>query len=163
MEEQKILLLLEQNPEAGIHKLMEQYGSAVHTICRNFLYDCSEHDIEEAVADTFIHFWRSRGKFVPDQSHSLKSYLYAIARNAARDMRRKRKRQEFFPLDEISLELPSPQNVESDYEKRKNEEILHKCLEKMKEPDRSIFLYRYFYGFQIKEISKMMELTTKKD
>ena len=162
IEEQKILLLLEQDPEAGIHELMEQYGGAVHTICRNFLYDCPEHDIEEAVADTFIHFWKNRTKFVPDESHSLKSYLYAIARNAARDKRRKLKRQDIFSLDEVSLELPSTQNVETDFERKKNEEILHECLGKMKEPDRSIFLYRYFYGFKIRDISKMMKLTTKK-
>lgn len=162
MEERDLLLLLEQDPEAGIHELMNQYGGAVHTICRNFLYDCPENDVEEAVADTFIHFWKNRTKFIPDDSHSLKSYLYAIARNAARDKRRKLKRQEFFPLDEVAVELPSGQNVENDFEKRKNEEILHECLKKMREPDRSIFLYRYFYGFKIKDISKMLDLTTKK-
>lgn len=162
MKEQKLLFLIENDPEAGIHAMMEQYGGAIYTICRNFLYDCPENDIEEAVADTFILFWKNRKQYVPDASHSLKSYLYAIARNAARDKRRKIKRQDVFSLEEVSLDLPSGQNVESEIEKRKNAEILHQCLGEMKEPDRSIFLYRYFYGFRLKEIAEIMNMTTKK-
>ncbi|MDD7740783.1 MAG: sigma-70 family RNA polymerase sigma factor [Fusicatenibacter sp.] len=162
MGDQELLLLLEQNPEEGIHRLMDLYGGAILTICRNFLYDCPEHDIEETVADTYIHFWKNRRRFVPDERHSVKSYLYAIARNAARDKRRKLKRQDFFSLDEVDLELPSGQNVEEDYEKKKTEEILHTCLQSMREPDRSVFLYRYFYGFRVKQIADILELTPKK-
>lgn len=162
MGDRELLLLLEEKPEAGIHEMMNQFGGAVHTICRNFLYDCSEHDVEEAVADTFIHFWKKRTEFVLDDCYSVRSYLYAIARNAARDKRRKLKRRDIFSLEEISLDMPSAQNVEADFERRKNEQIVHECLKKMKEPDRSIFIYRYFYGFKTKEIAGMMKLTTKK-
>lgn len=162
MGDQELLSLLEQNPEVGIHELMNLYGGAVQTICRNFLYDCPDYDIEEAVADTFIHFWKNRAGFVPDSRHSVKCYLYAIARNSARDKRRKLKKQEYFPLEEVSLELPSEMDVEGEFEKQKNEEIVHECLKKMAEPDRSIFIYRYFYGFQIRKIAEIMELTPKK-
>ena len=84
MTDQEFLFLLEHDPEAGIHELMQIYGGAIYTICKNFLSDCPESDIEETVADTYIHFWKYRDRFVPDETHSVKSYLYAIARNAAR-------------------------------------------------------------------------------
>ena len=88
MTDQELLFLLEHNAKAGIHELMQMYGGAIYTICKNFLANCPESDIEETVADTYIHFWKYRDRFVPDEKHSVKSYLYAIARNAARDRRR---------------------------------------------------------------------------
>ena len=57
MTDLELLNILKTNPERAIHELMTRYGGAVSTICRNFLYDCSEDDVEEAIADTFIHFW----------------------------------------------------------------------------------------------------------
>ena len=162
MTDQELLFPLEHDPDTGIHKLMQMYGGAVYTICKNFLSDCPESDIEETVADTYIHFWKYRDSFVPDETHSVKSYLYAIARNAARDRRRLLSKQSIFPLEEISLELPSEHNVESAYEKQRDEEILHECLRDMTEPDRSIFIYRYFYGFKIKQIAEIIKLPQKK-
>ena len=64
--------------------------------------------------------------------------------------------------EEISLELPSEHNVEAAYEKHRDEEILHECIRDMAEPDRSIFIYRYFYGFKIKQIAKIIKLSQKK-
>ena len=162
MKEKRILLLMEKNPEGAIHEMMNFYGDSIHTICRNFLYDCSEDDIEETVADTYINFWRNRKKFKQDEKYSLKSYLYAIARNAARDKRRSLKKADIFSLEELELVLVSDDNIEMQYEKKEMEAVLHSCLEAMKEPDKTIFLYRYFYGYKTSEIGKMLNLSTKK-
>jgi hypothetical protein len=51
MNDRDLLTLIRRNPEKGIHKIMNLYGGSIGTICRNFLYDCSENDIEEAIAD----------------------------------------------------------------------------------------------------------------
>ncbi len=161
MTDQEILNTLKKNPEQGVHLMMNLYGGAVATICRNFLYDCPEHDIEEAIADTFIRFWKQRNSFELNQRYSLKSYLYAIARNISRDMRRKQKKADIFSLEELSLELPSTYNLENELERKQCEAILHTCLENMKEPDKSVFLYRYFYGYGIRDIANLLTLTTK--
>lgn len=162
MREERLLSLLRSDPEQGLHILMEQYGGAVCTICQNFLYDCSENDVEEAVADTFINFWKHQEKYRPDAKHSLKSYLYAIARNAARDKRRRMKKKDIFSMEELSLDLPDTISLEADFVQKQNEEILHRILQNMSEPERSIFIYRYFYGFSIREIAKKMQLKEKK-
>lgn len=161
MTDQELLKLFKKNPEHGIHTIMTLYGGAVSTICRNFLYDCSESDVEEAIADTFIHFWKSSDKFKLNQKYSLKSYLYAIARNAARDIRRRQKKNDIFSLEELSLELPSEINIENEFAHKQNEAILHTCLERMKEPDKSVFLYRYFYGYRIQNIADILNLSPK--
>ena len=162
MTDREILELLKQDPEAGIHQLLRRYGGAIKTICKNFLYDCSEEDIEEAVADTVIRFWRGLHHFLLDESHSMKSYLYAIARNAARDKRKSLKKVSIFPLEEVTMELPSEENIETDFEKKEQEQILHQCIAQMDEPDRSVFLYRYFYVFKNHEIAEMLSLMPKK-
>lgn len=161
MTDEQLLLLLRKNAEQGVHELMKLYGGAVATICRNFLYDFSENDIEETIADTFIHFWRNLKKFELKESYTIKSYLYAIARNAARDKRRKAKKEDVFSLEELSLELPSGYDLEQEVQRREYEAILHTSLEKMREPDKSVFLYRFFYGYRVKDIAEKLLLSTK--
>lgn len=164
MEDKELISLLKTSPEQGIHMLISLYGGSIGTICRNFLYDCSEDDIEEAIADTYIHFWKYRNQFSLKEAYSLKSYLYAIARNAARDKRRALKKKDIYlySLDELELELVSHENVEKDYEKKEAEAVLHTCLAAMKEPDKTVFLYRYFYGYKIREIGTFLHLEPKK-
>lgn len=162
MNDRELLLLLEQDTGKGIHEMMNRFGDSISTICRNFLYDCSEDDVEEAIADTYIHFWKNREKFRLDEKYSLKSYLYAIARNAARDKRRSLKRADIYSLEELELVLVSDENIEQQYEQKELEAVLHTCLEAMKEPDKTIFLYRYFYGYKTGEIGKMLGLSGKK-
>ena len=55
MSDKELLLLLRKHPEQGIHKMMALYGGAIATICRNFLYDCSEEDVEEAIDNAMLN------------------------------------------------------------------------------------------------------------
>jgi len=162
MEEQKIVKLMIDNPEAGIHEAMKQYGGAVETICRNFLYDCQEMDIEEAIADSFIKLWKAKDRIGINNKESLKSYLYTIARNTAKDKRRTLNKVSIYSLDEVELQLQAPLNVEEDFARKSNERILHECLNDTEEPDRSVFILRYFYGEKIKDIAQRLELAPKK-
>lgn len=161
MKDDELLALLRKSPERGLRELMNRYCDAVATICRNFLYDFPEGDIEETIADTFIKFWRSRYEFQLNEKYSLKSYLYAIARNAARDRRRKERKADIFSLEELQLELPDGFDLEKEVQRKEYEAILHTCLEQMREPDKSVFLYRYFYGYPIKDIAGKLLLTPK--
>ena len=162
MNDQNLLTTIRSNPEKGIHKLMNLYGGSISTICRNFLYDCSENDIEEAIADTFIKFWKQASTFQLNDKYSLKSYLYAIARNTARDKRRLLKKADIFSIEELALDLPSDFSTEDELVRKEHEAILHACLENMKEPDKSVFLYRYFYGYKISDIAVLLNLPFKK-
>lgn len=162
MEEQDILKLMKENPEAGIHEAMNRYGGAVETICRNFLFDCLEMDIEEAIADSFIKLWKAKESIRIEHEKSLKSYLYAIARNTARDKRRILNKASLYSLDEIEVQIKAPLDLEEDFARKMNEKILHECLNEMKEPDRSVFILRYFYGEKIKGIAEKLELAPKK-
>ena len=162
ISDEDLLLLIQKNQNRGMKKLFSLYGGSVSTICRNFLYDCDETDIEEAIADTFIKFWKHSKNFELDSKHSLKSYLYTIARNSARDKRRKLKKDDIFSYEELSLDFPSHLSTESQAIQHETENVLHECLANMKEPDRSVFLYRYFYGYKRKDIAELLNLSPKK-
>lgn len=161
MSDEELVTLLKEKPEQGVHEMMKLYGGAVATICRNFLYDFAKDDIEETIADTFIYFWKNRDQFELKKNYSLKSYLYAIARNAARDKRRKAKKADVFSLEELSLELPDGYDLEKEVQRKQYEAVLHTCLEQMREPDKSVFLYRYFYGYKVQDIADKLSLNAK--
>ena len=57
--------------------------------------------------------------------------------------------------------MPSEYHLENEVEQKRCEAILHTCLEEMKEPDKSVFLYRYFYGYKVKDIAEMLLLSAK--
>ena len=65
-------------------------------------------------------------------------------------------------MEELELDPPGEFSTERKVEQKEMEAILHTCLENMKEPDKSVFLYRYFYGFKIADIANILNLSVKK-
>lgn len=160
-KDKRILSLLKKSPEEGLSLALDTYGGSVKTICKNILYDCSSEDIEEAISDTFLKLWRNVDKFKKEKGTNLKSYIYAIARNTSLDKRRQLKNYNLIlPLEEDSLELSI--NMEDSYAKKINNSLIRKTINNMEEPDKSIFILRYFYFEKIKDISKRLDLTPKK-
>lgn len=180
MEDQEIIRLLNEDPDKGIHEAIQIYGGAVETICRNFLYDCSDMDIEEAVADTFFKLWKARKRIECRTSQGMKSYIYEIARNTARDRRKKITRVPFYSLEEVEILLDHGEqsNIyksqgsdsstsgryepEREYARKVRKNEVKRCLGELGEPDHSIFVMRYFYGMKIKEIALRTNMETKK-
>ena len=52
-KERKIIKLLKKSPEDGIKMVIDVYGPAINTICKNILINLNSEDIEEAISDTF--------------------------------------------------------------------------------------------------------------
>jgi RNA polymerase sigma-70 factor (ECF subfamily) len=159
-KEKEILLLLKTCPEEGLKKVLAAYGGPVMTICRNILFDCLPEDIEEAAADSLVRLWRSIGNFRDDGEYSLKSYLYGIARHTALDKRRQlKKHAPLLPIEEAELE--DPVDVESYFSRKLSAHILHESVNEMSEPDRSIFILRYYYFEKVKDIAARLGLAPK--
>ena len=151
MDERTLLAMLTTEPERGVEQLIRTYGPAVHKICRSILAGLPPEEIEEAVSDVFVNVWQHRDRIRLDGACSLKSYLYAVARNAARD------RLRALRPSPLSPEL-TDDNVVSDW---LQDEVLT-SLEELGEPERSIFLERYYLGRSVKDIAERLHFPTKK-
>ena len=52
--------------------------------------------------------------------------------------------------------------MEDDYAKKINKHIIKETIENMEEPDKSIFILRYFYYEKVKDIAIRLNLSPKK-
>lgn len=160
-KEKQVIKLLKQSPEEGLKMAIEIYGSAVKTICTNILDNLEKEDIEEAISDTFFKLWKNIDNFKTNKNTSLKSYVYAIARNVCFDkLRRLNLNLSLFDIDENNLGVSI--NMYDEYAKIQNEKIIKETLNKFKEPDKSIFILRFFYFEKIKNIALKLNLNEKK-
>lgn len=162
-KEKELLKLLQKKPEEGICQMIDEYGAAVKTICSHILRVCDESLVEDALQESFIRLWKniSEGKKVKS---NLKGYIYQVARNCALDHLRQYKRQHCLSLEEAEevgiegLVEDITGNVEEAFIKKHNEKLVHEVIGDMKEPNRTIFILRYFYYFTVREIAQQVNL-----
>lgn len=155
--------LFRTNPEKAVCQMIDLYGGAVATICRHILSGCGEGIAEDAVQETFVRLWQnlSTGDIEVD---NLKAYTYTTARNCAIDTLRKYQRQhnvslqelEYSGIEELTVDIEN--NTEKKADTAECYKIVHKTIGEMPEPDRTIFILRYFYNFTLKEISQRLNL-----
>ena len=162
MEDEKLIHLIELNPDKGIHKAMKLYGKAVNTICRSVLQGCEDGLVDEAVSDTFFKLWKNCQKFSAEEGYSLKSWLYSIARNTAIDIRRKNGYPPYSLDDEMQPDIDAGISVEQDVQKKEMGRILREVIGQLGEPDSLVFLYKYFLMMKNKDIAKQLGITEKK-
>lgn len=160
MTDQELLILLKKDTESGLRELIRAYGAAFRTIARNILRDLSEEDIEEVISDILVGIWKSKDYFDESREVSFKSYCYGIARKTALKKRREcTKYGELIPLNEDLLDDGS--DFHSKLEKQEEERVLVEVLMNEGEPLRSIFVFRYFYFFKVKEIAAVLKIPAK--
>lgn len=162
MTDKQLIVLLQENPDKGIHKTMQLYGHAVNTICQSMLTGCEEGLVDEAVSETFFKLWKNCSQFSPEGGHSLKSYLYSIARNTAIDMRRKNRCNMESLYEENEQELISDAVVEEEAQKNILKNILHQVIQLLGEPDSCVFIYKYFLCMKNKEIAQKLHIPEKR-
>lgn len=162
-EEQKLLDMIKADEGEGIKQAINIYGPAVKTICRNILRDYGNEAIEEAMQESFIKLWESaiNNKIATD---TLRGYIYSIARNTSIDLIRKKKRDNHISFDtyeiydDIDGQGYCSKDLEEELSRKQNEEILHDVVRGMSEPDKTIFILRFFYFYRINEIAERLTL-----
>jgi RNA polymerase sigma-70 factor, ECF subfamily len=70
----------------ALRLLVDRYSGVLYGLGLRLLGDRGM--AEELVQDTFVRLWRSAGRFDPERG-SVRTFVYAIARNAAIDLRRR--------------------------------------------------------------------------
>lgn len=150
MTDQKLLHLLDQNPEEGMGLLMEQYMGLLWSACR--LYLTNPEDIRECVQETFVDFYGNRERFRTEKG-TIKAYLYVIAKRKAIRMAAQNGKQSAVPLE--MLEEAADASGENAI---LNREALEQALGKLKEQDSRMIRMQYYDGLTCREIAEAMHL-----
>lgn len=161
LSDSDFLKKLKVNPEEGISILLDEYGNAIKTICTRLLSGYSKEDIEEAIADSIVAFWRSAENYDENRNSSLKSYLYGITRITALNKKRQLARsqsdihneEQMLHIEDLKAQIPYEQILAVD--------VLSELIDQLKSPDKEIFIYRYYDELSIKEIALRLKLTAK--
>ncbi|MBQ8598934.1 MAG: sigma-70 family RNA polymerase sigma factor [Oscillospiraceae bacterium] len=153
MDEQRALKLLQRGDETAIMWFIDRYAAYVNTILYNIIgTSASCADREELSADVFFTLWNNSQKV---QSGKVKAYLGAVARNKAKEHRRKINPE--LPLEEDML-LIAKDDPERGLEEKEQARILREALLTMGQPEREIFFRHYYYFQPVAVIAEEMEI-----
>jgi len=141
--------------EQAYEILLDEYEAPVY---RFFYYSQGNHQIaQDQCGETFARFVAAIKNFKSDNSHSLKAFIFGIARNVLLEtLRRKRLTQE----DVRSLE-EMPSNESSVFQKVSSSDELKfvlNIIRQFKEPQRQILLLRFIEGLKLDEIARIMKM-----
>ena len=137
--------------EALIDKYIRYVTIVVSSVGKDTL---SAEDIEEISSDVFIKIWTDAHK-INLKSDTFKPYLAKVARNMTINRLRKLCKGQVLPLDEdiIWVECGTPEEKIITLE---NTEIISESIKGMEEPDREIFIRRYFFLEKIGDIARKL-------
>lgn len=147
-EDKALLELLRTEPEKGIYSLQKNYGGLIWHIVFRVLANWPE-DAEEIASDVLLAVWQHQEE-LEKSGRPLGPWITVTARNRAIDRWRKLKRESTTELNE---ELGVPEDDPSDAE-----ELISRLVKEMKEPDREIFLRRYYRMETAKEIGAALNM-----
>jgi RNA polymerase sigma-70 factor, ECF subfamily len=179
-DEKALLERANAGDEAAFGELVGPHRAELRAHCYRMLG--SLHDAEDALQDALLRAWRGLPRF--EGRSSVRSWLYAIASNAAVDITRHRSRRElpvsFGPaaaegaevttavLDPVWLE-PCPDqwltggaasSPEARYEQRESVELAFLvALQRLPPRQRAVLILRDVVGFSVTEISGQLGTT----
>jgi RNA polymerase sigma-70 factor, ECF subfamily len=149
-----LLKLLDTHPEKGLRKLMDAYMGLVYTIVQSKLTGGPREDIEECASDVFFEVYRGRASIDLNKG-SLKAYLAVVAKRRAIDRFRSYKPAE---THAVSLEnlYHEPASEKESYNGTRD--ALINEINALGEPDREIFIRKYYLGQSTRTIAEALRL-----
>ena len=144
---------LKKGEEAALGQVIDKYTGYVAAVIAHVSSGAlSQEDKEELTADSFFALWNNAASVRPGK---LKAYLGTIARNKAKDRLRELGREPVLEEDLLLLALNGP---EEELSRQEEAAVLNAALDKLPEPDRSIFIRHYYLLQKTADIAQAMDL-----
>ncbi len=159
MKDEKIIASIARGDGEVMSRVIDKYSRLLWPIASAVLKNVgSDQDVEECVADAFIHLWQHPDSFDPKRG-TLKSYLCVVVRSRAIDRFRQLTRQGTLPLEEavVSTSLGMQEELLS----RETRRELLAAVKALEEPNREILVRRYYYNQKPREIALALGMTVK--
>ncbi|WP_342476726.1 sigma-70 family RNA polymerase sigma factor [Paenibacillus sp. FSL H7-0350] len=140
---------------------MDYYGTDVLRLVKRILGGCGRaEDAEECVSDVFLAAWNNIGQYDPDRA-SFRTWILILAKYKALNLRRKLQPGLDQTMGQAAIPVRSSSNTEQEILRREAaEELLHH-IKQLQEPDRSLFLRRYYLYESLDELAEAFDLTKK--
>lgn len=154
MEDQKILDLFFRRSQQAIAETDRKYGSYLYTISYNILSD--REDSKECVNDTYLGAWNA---IPPKRPGVLGAFLGKMTRYISIDRWRKRNAKQrgggeiLRSLEELQ-ECIAAADPEQELDRLELARVFREFLSSLSEPERNVFLSRYWYLESVPAISQ---------
>ena len=159
MNDENLIKLLKKNPSKGLSCAIEQYGGLVKTIAIRIIGYENQQDIEECVSDVFVELWKSINNYDKEKG-ILKNYIISIARFVCiNKFRRQMNHREIIPLEESGLEQDF--DMDDEVSSNINKKIIKETIYNLPQPDKDIFIRRYYLFEAVKDIAASLDLNAK--
>ncbi|MBR6644113.1 MAG: sigma-70 family RNA polymerase sigma factor [Lachnospiraceae bacterium] len=154
MEDNQIIELFFRRDETALTETANKYGGFCLRIAMNVVN--VREDAEECVNDTYHTAWN---QIPPTKPDSFKAFLGRIVRNFAISKYRVLHAKKRFNglevmLSELSDCIPGTESVEQEMEAKELTEYINTWLAGLKPEDRALFVRRYWYGDEVRELAK---------
>ena len=162
MEDNQIIELYFRRDESALTETANKYGTFCLRIAMNVV--TVREDAEECVNDTYHTAWN---QIPPTRPDSFKAFLGKIVRNFAISKYRTLHAKKRFNglevmLSEIGDCVPSLTSVEEEVEGKELTEYINTWLADLKTEDRMLFVSRYWYGDEVKDLARKCGVSTVK-
>lgn len=161
MQDVELLMEFERNPEQALGYLIDEYADLVFSIIHGKVSTVgTKEDIQECVSDVFMEFYQQISK-VNLEKGSIKAYLAIIAKRKGIDLYRKLIRvishsEDIEEDSERYVDLRT--NIEQDMIRKEEKKSILQAMDSLGEPDREIFIRKYYMGQKTKEIAEALNL-----
>lgn len=150
-DDSALLARLASREADALAELYDRYGRTVFAVLYRMLPD--PEAAEEVCQDAFQHVWRAAGSYRGDRG-AVRTWLLAIARNAAIDWRRTRgKRSERETVLDDAVGLASPGSVEEVVDGRLEAQRIRALVAALPAEQRRCLELAYWGGFSQTEIA----------
>ena len=156
-KENTLIYRAQTGDEGAFAELMQAYYAFVYAIVIGIVTNF--HDAEEVVQDTFFNAYRGLTQL--EDRAKFKSWLAEIARNRARNWRRKRQ-IDTLPIDDVSEQLLQTQDSPDERLIRQEQrELIRRIMETLPQKDREIARAFYLEGASYDELTSTHGLSDK--
>lgn len=157
MDDIKLIELMQKRNTRGLEGLIEKYRGLACAIARSVLGN--QEDVLECVNSAFYDVWLSMPNY-NRQRTSLKGWVALLTRRRAIDQLRKNIRRNQVRIGDFAEEaFVAPDNCDRFLHREAFHRLFNQFIRGLPEPDRSIFVRRFFALESIPAIAQRYNLT----
>jgi RNA polymerase sigma-70 factor (ECF subfamily) len=118
----------------------------------------SAADVDDVLQESYFRVWKARSSV---EIRSAKNFLFTVARNAIRDMLRRRKVADEVPFTETAplAVLEDGQGVTDQVSRRQELDVLAEAIASLPVRCREVFLLRKIQGLPQREIARLLDIS----